>query len=205
MASGIDRPPRGTGAGGVRDPVDGFARFRRGRNSERRPVGGQETGEQGAAGQRGDAVQARIETLAGPVLEGMGIQLVDVEYRYEGRWVLRILIDRPDGVTLDDCSTASRALSALLDEHDPIPNEYSLEVSSPGLFRPLRAPKHFRQAVGKIAKLSLAPEVLPERKNRQVRGTIAGAGERGVILDVGGEQLELPYTAVRRAKLDPDL
>jgi ribosome maturation factor RimP len=154
---------------------------------------------------RTEAVQARVEAIAEPLLERMGIQLVDVEYHFEGRWVVRLLVDRPEGVTLDDCAAASRAVSEELDAQDPVPNEYSLEVSSPGLFRPLRTPKHFRQAAGKLAKLSLAPEVLTERKSRQVRGTIESADEQGLRLNVDGETIELPYAAVRRAKLDPDL
>jgi len=203
MASGIDWPPRGTRAGGVRDPAV-VARFRRW-TIRRRPVDGQSPSAQDAEARSSDAVQTRVEALAGPLLEGMGIQLVDVEYRYEGRWVLRLLIDRPEGVTLDDCAATSRAVSGVLDEQDPIPNEYSLEVSSPGLFRPLRTPRHFRQAVGKVAKLTLGPETMPERKSRQMRGTIESADEQGLILNADGERLALRYPEVKRAKLDPDL
>ena len=150
-------------------------------------------------------VTERIEKLAEPTLEAMGIQLIDVEYRFEGRWVLRLLIDRPKGVTVDDCAAASGALAPLLESEDPIPNEYSLEVSSPGLFRPLRKPKHFRQAIGKEAKLSLAPGALPERRQRQLRGTIAAATEEAVTLDLDGERMELPFEQIRNAKLDPTL
>jgi ribosome maturation factor RimP len=147
----------------------------------------------------------RVERLAGPVLEGMGLQLVEVEFRFEGRWILRLLIDRPQGVTLDDCTAASRAVGPVLDEQDPVEQAYSLEVSSPGLFRPLRKPKHFRQAVGKVAKLQLAAGVLPDRKERHIRGTIAEAGDAGVVIDTGEERLELTFEAIRRAQLDPDL
>jgi ribosome maturation factor RimP len=147
----------------------------------------------------------RVERLAEPLLEGMGIQLVEVEFRFEGRWILRLLIDRPQGVTLDDCAAASRALGPLLEEQDPVEQAYSLEVSSPGLFRPLSKPKHFRQAVGKVAKLHLAAGILPERKQRQIRGTLADAGDTGVVIDTGEERLELTFEAIRKAHLDPDL
>lgn len=152
-----------------------------------------------------EAVTERVEHLATPTLEAMGIDLVDVEYRFEGRWVLRLLIDRPKGVTLDDCAAVSSAMGPLLDSEDPIPNEYSLEVSSPGLSRPLRKPKHFRQAVGKAVRLSLAPGALPERRQRQLRGTLTAADEETVTLDLDGERMELPFALIRNAKLDPKL
>jgi ribosome maturation factor RimP len=152
-----------------------------------------------------EEVAARIERLVESTLEGMGVQLVDVEYRFEGRWVLRLLIDRPNGVTLDDCAAVSGALGPLLDQDDPISNEYSLEVSSPGLFRPLRKPKHYRQALGKRAKLNLAPGALPERRQRQIRGIIAAASEEAVVIELDGERMELPFALIRNAKLDPEL
>jgi ribosome maturation factor RimP len=148
---------------------------------------------------------ARVERLVEPVLTGMGIQLFDVEYRFEGRWVLRLHIDRPRGITLDECAEVSRALGPLLDEADLIDQAYSLEVSSPGLFRPLRKPKHFQQSLGKLAKVLLAPQVLPDRKQRQVRGTIAEATDQGIVLDTGEEKLNLEFGAIRKAQLDPDL
>ena len=155
--------------------------------------------------QESEELTQRVERLLEPVLEGLGIQLVEAEFRFEGRWILRLLIDRPRGVTLDDCAAASRAVGPILDEQDPIEQAYSLEVSSPGLFRPLRKPKHFRQAVGKLVKLHLAPGSLPERKQRQMRGTIAQAGDTGVVIESGEERLELTFEAIRKAHLDPGL
>ncbi len=150
----------------------------------------------------------RIESLVEPALERLGIQLVDVEYRFEGRWVLRLLIDRKEGVTLEDCARVSGAVGELLDERDLVPNDYSLEVSSPGLFRPLRGPKHFRQAVGKMAKFRLAAEFLTERRRRELRGRIEAVGEDALTLALeGGDdngKVELPFEAIRHAKLDPE-
>ncbi len=150
----------------------------------------------------------RVEALLREPLGGLGYQLLDVEYRFEGRWVLRLLIDRKEGVTLEDCARVSGAVGELLDERDLVPDDYSLEVSSPGLFRPLRGPKHFRQAVGKMAKFRLAAEFLTERRRRELRGRIEAVGEDALTLALeGGDdngKVELPFEAIRHAKLDPE-
>ena len=93
----------------------------------------------------------------------------------------------------------------VLDEEDPIPEKYSLEVSSPGLFRPLRKPKHFRQSVGRLARIRLEDAFRPEQKDRGLRGMIVDAGDEGFTLESGGATIKLPYEGVRSAKLDPDL
>lgn len=151
------------------------------------------------------AVSARVEALVEAPLQEMGVQLVDVEYRFEGRWVLRLLVDRPEGVSIDDCARVSEAVGELLDARDPVPTGYSLEVSSPGLFRPLRGPRHYRQAVGKIARFNLAAGHLPELRGRRVRGTVTAVGETALTVDTPEGSVELPFEAIRNAKLDPDL
>lgn len=97
-----------------------------------------------------------VERLAEPIVEAAGVELVDVEYKKEGaNWYLRVFIDKPEGVDIDDCSHVSEQLSERLDEVDPIPNAYFLEVSSPGAERPLKKPADFERAVGTSVHVSL--------------------------------------------------
>lgn len=91
-----------------------------------------------------------IEELAAPVVQAEGLELVDVEYKKEGaNWFLRVFIDKPEGVDIDDCGRVSEKLSDVLDELDPIPQAYFLEVSSPGAERPLKRASDYDRAIGK--------------------------------------------------------
>lgn len=93
-------------------------------------------------------VEALITALVEPILDDTEMTLVDVEYVREKDWYLRIFIDKPDGVEIDDCQLVSEKLTAVLDEKDPIPDKYFLEVSSPGIDRPLKKDKDFDAAYG---------------------------------------------------------
>ena len=98
--------------------------------------------------------EKRIEEIAAGLLPSLGLELVEVEYKREGHgMVLRLYIDRPGGVTLDDCSEVSRELSALLDVEDVIPGRYTLEVSSPGLNRPLTKEADYLRSIGRLVKI----------------------------------------------------
>ena len=98
----------------------------------------------------------KTTALVTPILEEHGFELVDVEYVKEaGTWYLRAFIDKPGGITIDDCEVVSRALSDRLDEEDFIDDAYVLEVSSPGLTRPLRKPKDFERNIGKPVDIRL--------------------------------------------------
>mgnify|MGYP000923227875 FL=1 len=97
-----------------------------------------------------------VKEIALPVVSEAGCELVDVEYVKEGgNWFLRIYIDKPEGVSLDDCEKVSGPLNEKLDQLDPIDHEYFLEVSSPGLERPLKKPEDFARAVGSIIEIKL--------------------------------------------------
>ena len=151
-------------------------------------------------------IAAQVEQLLQGPIAGLGYELLEVQYRHEGRWMLRLVIEGPQGVNLDACGAVSELAGRVLDVEDSIPHEYVLEVSSPGLLRPLTSPRHFAQSVGKIARMHLAPGVLAERKNRTVRGKIEGIdGEEVIIDEVGGTRLRLPHAALKSARLDPDL
>ncbi|MEO0617198.1 MAG: ribosome maturation factor RimP, partial [Pseudomonadota bacterium] len=95
-----------------------------------------------------------IEALVAPVLEREGYELIDVEFESAGgRSTLRLFIDAENGITLDDCERASNAVSGVLDVEDLVPGEYYLEMSSPGLDRPLRRPSHYERYVGALARV----------------------------------------------------
>ena len=90
-----------------------------------------------------------VAALARPLIDGLGLELVDVEFVREGsQWYLRIFIDKPGGITLEDCEAVHRPLSDKLDRADPIPQAYMLEVSSPGVERPFKTPKDYEKAIG---------------------------------------------------------
>ena len=103
-------------------------------------------------------VEALITAMVEPLLEGTDMTLVDVEYVREKDWYLRIFLDKPGGVEIDDCQLVSEKLTAVLDEKDPIPDKYFLEVSSPGIDRPLKKDKDFEAAYGtKVDIIFYAP------------------------------------------------
>ncbi len=97
-----------------------------------------------------------VTSLVGPIAEELGLDIWDVRYEKEGPvWYLRIFIDKPGGVTIDDCEAVSRRLSPVLDEADPIEHSYTLEVSSPGIERDLRKPRHFEAFLGRDVHVRL--------------------------------------------------
>ena len=101
-------------------------------------------------------IEERTTALVTPILEANSFELVDVEYVKEaGSWYLRAFIDKPGGITIDDCELVSRALSDKLDENDFIDDAYILEVSSPGLTRPLKKPKDYERNLGKPIDIRL--------------------------------------------------
>lgn len=148
-------------------------------------------------------LERRIEEL----LEGLGFELVALE-RGGGhrRPLLRLRIDRPDappgrsGVTVSDCATVSRAVNGMLEEAPEAPEDYILEVSSPGVERPLVRPGDYRRFAGREATLRGYGPLAG--RGRQLTGTLLGlAGEEGVALEVDGERLEVPFDAIAGAHL----
>ena len=135
-----------------------------------------------------EAVEARAEALALPVAEENGYELVDIEYVKEaGTWYLRAYIDKPGGVTVDDCEIMSRAFEVKLDEEDLIQDAYILEVSSPGLGRPLKKEKDYIRAMGKEIEIHTYK---PVDKNKLFFGTLTAYDENSVtILDEDGQEM----------------
>ncbi len=141
----------------------------------------------------------RLERLIRPVVEGLGCTLWGIEYRPQKRSaLLRVFIDKDDGVGMDDCERVSRQLSAMLDVEDPIPVAYTLEVSSPGIDRVLFTPEQFRRYRGEKAKIRLR---WPVQERRNYEGTIRGAEDDRVLLEQQGEVVEIPMEAISRARL----
>jgi ribosome maturation factor RimP len=142
----------------------------------------------------------KIETLVEPVIDRLGYALVRVQIQGAKRATLQIMAERRDGrgMKVDDCTRISRALSVLLDEADPIESEYTLEVSSPGIDRPLMRPADYERFVGHDAKIELDP---PVNGRKRIQGAIAQVAGDHVALNVEAETVSLPFAAVRRAKL----
>ena len=149
----------------------------------------------------------KLQQLAEPVVTGQGYELVDLEFKNElGAWILRVYIDKPHredrlegGVGLDDCAQVSRELSAVLDVDDVIPGHYSLEVSSPGLNRPLKKESDFARFVGKKAKIRTRHPVGDSRRN--FSGTLVAVAQGKVKIDVGDQVCEVPVDDVEKANL----
>jgi ribosome maturation factor RimP len=144
----------------------------------------------------------RLRELCRGGVEALGFELVDVELAGGGRSpTLRVYIDSPHGITVDNCADVSRQLSAIFDVEDPLPGSYSLEVSSPGLDRPLVKPEDFRKRIGETVKLKLRrPD---ETGRRNFTGSLLEATDNGVVLEVDNERFALPYAAIERARLVP--
>ncbi len=142
----------------------------------------------------------KIRDFAGPLLSAMGLELFDVQFRKEGHgWVLRIFIDAEDGVTLNHCADVSREMSHFLDVEDLIDHAYHLEVSSPGLERPLRSLGDFQRFHGKKARVRLH-ESLGEQK--VFVGVIGQATEDAIHLDLEeGGSVEFTFAQIGKARL----
>jgi len=128
------------------------------------------------------------------------VDLVDVEVSPEGpRQVIRVFIDREGGARLGDCQSFSRKLGAILDVEDPVGGPYTLEVSTPGVNRRLKQPKHFAAFRGRRVRVSLSA---PVEGSRNFRGILLGSDEEGIDLDRDGKTFRLPYRLMRKANLD---
>lgn len=127
------------------------------------------------------------------------IELVDVEYVKEPHgWVLRVYLDKPGGIDVEDCRAVSEVLSDILDKEDPIPGAYSLEVSSPGLERPLKKESDFERFAGRLANIRTY-SAIDGRKNFQ--GKLMGLTEGQVQIEVDGVRVAIPFDMISKARL----
>lgn len=141
----------------------------------------------------------QIQLLIQPAIEALGCELYGIEYIAQGaNGLLRVYIDRPDGVTLDDCSKVSEQISAILDVEEPITGKYTLEVSSPGLERVLLTLEHFRRYVGHLARIRT---FAPIDNQRNFSGMIESVNEDIIVLNTEGKLLSLPFKSIIKAQL----
>ncbi len=146
-----------------------------------------------------DKIIKSVQDYAGPLLADMGQELVDVQFRREGHgWVLRIFIDREAGITIDDCANVSRAISAWLDVEDLIEHAYHLEVSSPGLERPLKKQEDFKRFCGHKARIKLQE---PLDGQRVFTGILGRVESDLVVLVVDDHPVSLRFADIARARL----
>ena len=155
-------------------------------------VGSMETGTERAL------IIGQVTGLVEPILAEMGLELVEVQFRNERNGlVLRIMIFRPEGVTLDDCSRASREISHILEVEDPIASPFNLEVSSPGLDRPLKSERDFRRYLGSEVQV----QGKPESYIQACSGTIVEVRDGLVVLDLPKERKEILLAEIAKATL----
>ncbi|ADD02455.1 protein of unknown function DUF150 [Thermoanaerobacter mathranii subsp. mathranii str. A3] len=143
-------------------------------------------------------IEQIAKDLVTPILEKNNFELVDVEYKKEGNnWYLRVYIDKEGGITLDDCQLVSEYLSDRLDEVDPIEHSYILEVSSPGLDRPLKKPRDFERNIGKEIEISLYS---PIDKRKKFEGELIEFTGDKIIILYNGERKEFDMKNVSLVK-----
>ena len=158
-----------------------------------------------------DTVLTQIEMLVTPILDDLGFELVDLQLQSEGRQMaLRIFIDKPGGITLDDCVVVSREVGAILEVEDPIKSAYRLEVSSPGLDRPLKKPADFERFSGYMVKLKTRSLIDPDQRGHARKtfvGTLLGLEDDQVRLeqsDKRGGQAVIALAEIEKANLEEE-
>ena len=146
------------------------------------------------------SVTETIEELVTPVINENRLELVDIEYKKEGpNWFLRIFIDKEGGVTVDDCTRVSRHIEDLIEVEEAVPSSYVLEVSSPGLDRPLKKEKDFLRFKGKRAHVTT---YTPIQQQKSFKGTIRDFQEDVLFLDIDSQLVEIPREQIAKAKLE---
>jgi len=147
-------------------------------------------------------IEGKVEELVLPIIEGLDFELVDVQYVKEGsNWYLRIFIDHPEGIDLDDCEVVSRKVESALDEKDPIKNSYILEVSSPGIERPLKYKKDYIRFTGELVVINTYK---PINGRKMFKGYLQGLDGQEVIIKEGLEEVRLSLNDISRAHLAVD-
>ena len=147
----------------------------------------------------GKSVQEKIKKLIEPFLEGLGMELVHLEYRAGNKGFLTVYIDKPGGVTLGDCEKASKGISDLLDAYDPIPHRYMLEVSSPGVERPLVKRRDFERFLGEPVKISTIDPIGGAKK---FSGMLEAVKNDAIELRMeDGQSIEVAFNNINKAHL----
>ena len=146
-------------------------------------------------------IDNRLTEMLEPAVEAAGFELVGIEYIRAGKHsTLRIYIDHENGIDVDDCVEVSHQCSAVLDVEDPITNEYNLEVSSPGMDRPLFKAHHYKACVGEIISMQL---VMPSNGRRNFKGEITSVEGEMITIKVDGVEYTLAIANVKKANIVP--
>ncbi len=144
----------------------------------------------------------RLENLIEPGVTALGYELLGVEYLPQGRHsLLRIYIDRETGITVEDCERVSRQVSALFEVEDPIQGQYTLEVSSPGVDRPLFKPAHYQRYVGSMVQVRLK---VPFEGRRKYKGRLVEFSDNRTLVEVEGRQYEFSLEDIEKAHIVPE-
>ena len=145
------------------------------------------------------SIEESVETLIKPTIEKIGYDLYDVEYAKEGKnYFLRVFIDKPEGIDLEDCEKVNNAINDLLDEADYIKEQYFLEVSSPGIERVLRKDKHIEQNIGKEVQVKLFKK--DENAKKEYQGTLQGFKEETIIVETNVGKIEIERKNIAQIK-----
>jgi ribosome maturation factor RimP len=148
-------------------------------------------------------IMGRVREIAEPIAQSLILELVDVEYRREARgWVLRLFIDKTGGVTLDDCTQVSHEVGRALDVEEVISTAYTLEVSSPGLDRPLRTERDFQKCRNQKVRVKTRE---PLENRRVFRGELIDVTQDRITVREDGRFFEIPLEMVSRANLEIDI
>jgi len=151
-----------------------------------------------------EELKNRLTGLIDPIVRAAGVELDDIEIlKMKGKILLRVYIDKEGGVTIDDCELVSRDFEAVLDVEDPIPYSYVLEVSSPGLDRPLKKPNDFRRFSGK--KVRLVTKAAVEKQNFFVGEIGLATDDTVVLLLPNDKKIAIPYDNISRARLEVEV
>ncbi len=151
-----------------------------------------------------DATITRVWELAAPLANAEGMEIVDIELQHEGSRggkVLRLYLDKDGGPSVDDLSRVSRELSDLLDAEDAVPGAYTLEVSSPGINRPLKRPEHFARFVGKRIRVRTRDKIAGRRSFLGILGDVS---EDKIRVTADGAEYEIPFSMIEKSNYEHD-
>lgn len=151
-------------------------------------------------------IAQRVATLLEPLVAREGFELVEVEWQREGSsWVLRLFVDRPGGVNVDHCQELSRTVETILDVEDFIEPSYQLEVSSPGVERPLRKPEHFQRYAGERVQLkTFGPVDAGQGARKSFGGVLRGFEDGAVLVEIDGKMHRVPHDKIAKAHIEYD-
>ena len=135
-----------------------------------------------------------VHGLLAPLFQGRGLEIYDLTF---GGGVLRIIVDKPGGVGLDEVADAAKVASRLLDDNDLVPGRYTLEITSPGLERPLRRPEHYDRAVGETISVKLGPQIEGERR---IQGVLTGCDVDGITIEENGVPRRMAFSDITKAR-----